>query len=161
LQTPALLSNSSLASTAPHHFDASQLPSNLPPLPMSMSSHAYTSSSNVNTPPATVNPSAVSPKKQMLSRTSSGNSHNQDPTRSLTPIDETEASQYRFTDKKPPYSYASLIAQAIQSVEGGKMTLSTIYQFVNKNYPYYKLSATGWQVKKFTLLFFYSLFLMS
>ncbi|KAI9591064.1 fork head domain-containing protein, partial [Syncephalis fuscata] len=46
---------------------------------------------------------------------------------------------------KPPYSYASLIAQAINSTSDRKCTLAEIYNYISENHPYYKLSHTGWQ----------------
>ncbi|QSL65409.1 hypothetical protein MERGE_002719 [Pneumocystis wakefieldiae] len=48
-------------------------------------------------------------------------------------------------DIKPPYSYATMIAQAIMSTEEGKLTLSGIYSWISSNYAYYRFSKTGWQ----------------
>ncbi|KAI9301930.1 interleukin enhancer-binding factor 1 bound To Dna, partial [Cunninghamella echinulata] len=48
-------------------------------------------------------------------------------------------------DVKPPYSYASLIAQAISSCTEKKMTLSGIYAFITTNFPYYQMTQNGWQ----------------
>jgi len=47
--------------------------------------------------------------------------------------------------QKPPYSYAELIAQAIISVPSYKLPLNKIYEWISTNYPFYKLSETGWQ----------------
>jgi hypothetical protein len=47
--------------------------------------------------------------------------------------------------QKPPYSYAELIAQAIKSVPSYKLPLNKIYEWISTNYPFYKLSETGWQ----------------
>eukprot|EP00118_Oscarella_pearsei_P026867 m.310526 g.310526 ORF g.310526 m.310526 type:complete len:251 (+) comp52287_c0_seq1:115-867(+) len=46
---------------------------------------------------------------------------------------------------RPPYSYSSLIALAIQSSDGKKMTLSGIYNFIMEKFPYYKKCKSGWQ----------------
>lgn len=46
---------------------------------------------------------------------------------------------------KPPYSYATLISQAIFSSEEEKMSLSNIYQYIMRNYAFYRHSNTGWQ----------------
>ncbi|KAJ1674226.1 hypothetical protein EV182_003707 [Spiromyces aspiralis] len=51
----------------------------------------------------------------------------------------------RSTHTKPPFSYASLIAQAINSTEAKKITLNGIYQYIMEHYPYYKHAQNGWQ----------------
>lgn len=48
-------------------------------------------------------------------------------------------------DIKPPFSYATLIAQAILSSPEGKMTLSNIYQWIMDHYSFYRYASTGWQ----------------
>lgn len=48
-------------------------------------------------------------------------------------------------DIKPPYSYATMIAQAIMSTEEEKLTLSGIYSWISSNYAYYRFSKSGWQ----------------
>lgn len=47
---------------------------------------------------------------------------------------------------KPPYSYAQLIVQAITSHADRQLTLSGIYAYISKHYPYYRASDKGWQV---------------
>ncbi len=49
-------------------------------------------------------------------------------------------------EDKPPYSYAQLIVQAITSAADRQLTLNGIYQFIMKNYPYYRIGDKGWQV---------------
>ncbi|PIA14315.1 fork head transcription factor, partial [Coemansia reversa NRRL 1564] len=46
---------------------------------------------------------------------------------------------------KPTFSYASLIAQAINSTDDEKITLNGIYTYIMSNYPYYKHAQSGWQ----------------
>jgi hypothetical protein len=46
---------------------------------------------------------------------------------------------------KPPYSYASLIAQAILASRFKKLTLGEIYQWIMNTYPYYQSENSGWQ----------------
>ncbi|GAA5877190.1 hypothetical protein JCM16303_006195 [Sporobolomyces ruberrimus] len=48
-------------------------------------------------------------------------------------------------DKKPTWSYAALIGQAIFSAEDNKMSLADIYTFIMRYYPYYKKQDAGWQ----------------
>ncbi|CCE62459.1 hypothetical protein TPHA_0C03060 [Tetrapisispora phaffii CBS 4417] len=46
---------------------------------------------------------------------------------------------------KPPYSYATMIAQGILSTPEGVISLSDIYKYISDNYAYYRFSKTGWQ----------------
>uniref|UniRef100_UPI00358E73CD forkhead box protein K2-like n=1 Tax=Myxine glutinosa TaxID=7769 RepID=UPI00358E73CD len=48
-------------------------------------------------------------------------------------------------DAKPPFSYAQLIVQAITSAPSKQLTLSGIYNYISKHYPYYRASDKGWQ----------------
>ncbi|RUO96215.1 fork head domain-containing protein [Jimgerdemannia flammicorona] len=64
----------------------------------------------------------------------------------LTPTAESfDTSQYANKDTKPPFSYASLIAQAINSTPTKKMTLNGIYNYITTHYPYYQMAQNGWQ----------------
>ncbi|KAI9304872.1 fork head domain-containing protein [Cunninghamella echinulata] len=48
--------------------------------------------------------------------------------------------------RRPPHSYASLIAQAILTSQDQKMTLREIYEWVQTRYPHlYEANETGWQ----------------
>ncbi|ORX43687.1 hypothetical protein DM01DRAFT_1378681 [Hesseltinella vesiculosa] len=48
--------------------------------------------------------------------------------------------------RRPPHSYASMIAQAILTSKEQKMTLREIYMWVQVNYPsFYESNKTGWQ----------------
>lgn len=50
-------------------------------------------------------------------------------------------------EQKPPFSYAQLIVQAITSAPDRQLTLSGIYAYITKNYPYYRSIEKGWQVR--------------
>ncbi|GAA5984054.1 hypothetical protein JCM10908_006028 [Rhodotorula pacifica] len=46
---------------------------------------------------------------------------------------------------KPPYTYASLIAQAINGSDSKKMSLHEIYDWVKDKWPFFSLNQSGWQ----------------
>lgn len=51
----------------------------------------------------------------------------------------------RYDVAKPPFSYASLIAQALLACEDRKLTLNQIYMWIMEKYPYYHSENSGWQ----------------
>jgi forkhead protein FKH len=59
---------------------------------------------------------------------------------------EIDYSRDSAKDLKPPFSYATMIAQAIFSTEEEKMTLANIYSFIADKYAFYRHSNSGWQV---------------
>ena len=64
----------------------------------------------------------------------------------MASTEEIDYSSDSAKDLKPPYSYATLIAQAIFSTEEEKLTLSSIYNFIMDKYAFYRHSQSGWQV---------------
>lgn len=59
----------------------------------------------------------------------------------------------RFGKSKPPYSYANLIAFAINSTAKNKMTLSEIYQWISESFPYYNETSNGWKVNVYIFIY--------
>lgn len=64
---------------------------------------------------------------------------------SVVVSDAYGASGSNKDDSKPPYSYAQLIVQAIASATDKQLTLSGIYSYITKHYPYYRTADKGWQ----------------
>lgn len=64
----------------------------------------------------------------------------------LESTEEIDYSQESAKDLKPPYSYATMIGQAILASEEEKLTLSAIYQWIMDKYAFYRRSQSGWQV---------------
>ena len=60
---------------------------------------------------------------------------------------EIDYSKDAARDLKPPFSYATMIAQAIFSSEEEKLTLSNIYAFIADKFAFYRHSNSGWQVR--------------
>lgn len=58
---------------------------------------------------------------------------------------DQDLSKEESKDIKPPYSYATMITQAILSNDDGVMSLSEIYDWISSHYAYYKYLKTGWQ----------------
>lgn len=57
------------------------------------------------------------------------------------------AEQYKKNgDKKPPFSYSTLICMAMKA-KGNKVTLSSIYGWIKENFLYYRNADPSWKVK--------------
>ena len=58
---------------------------------------------------------------------------------------DNDLSKDESRDIKPPYSYATMITQAILSNTEGVLSLSEIYDWISSHYAYYRFSKSGWQ----------------
>jgi hypothetical protein len=58
---------------------------------------------------------------------------------------ENDLSMDESRDIKPPYSYATMITQAILSNPDGVLSLSEIYDWIAQHYAFYRFSKSGWQ----------------
>ncbi|PVU86679.1 hypothetical protein BB559_006435 [Furculomyces boomerangus] len=126
--------NTSISNTSPTRHKtleyAPNTPSSPTQTPTSAQTYRRTSTSDKHLP--TILPSSDSPTKQK----SRNSSDIPGLSKSLKKLETAE---------KPPYSYASLIAQAIISSQDQKLTLNGIYSFIMKSYSYYRKSNTSWQ----------------
>ncbi|ODV96015.1 hypothetical protein PACTADRAFT_75202 [Pachysolen tannophilus NRRL Y-2460] len=76
------------------------------------------------------------------SQLNDGNTHSSSPG---SKIGEQDLSKDESKDIKPPFSYATMITQAILSNSEGILSLSEIYDWIASHYAYYRHSKTGWQ----------------
>ncbi len=60
---------------------------------------------------------------------------------------------YRNHDVRPPYTYASLIRQAIMEAKDRQLTLNEIYAWFQDTFAYFRRNAATWKVRQIYALF--------
>ncbi|OWB65453.1 hypothetical protein B5S30_g778 [[Candida] boidinii] len=73
------------------------------------------------------------------------NSNGQNNKNLINDDDDQDLSKDEAKDLKPPYSYATMITQAILSNPQGVLSLADIYDWISSHYAYYRHSKQGWQ----------------
>uniref|UniRef100_A0A336MAJ5 CSON001005 protein n=1 Tax=Culicoides sonorensis TaxID=179676 RepID=A0A336MAJ5_CULSO len=72
--------------------------------------------------------------------------HGHNPNHSYQTESQVPSTSSNNEHEKPPYSYAQLIVQSISASPDKQLTLSGIYSYISKHYPYYRTGANkGWQ----------------
>ncbi|KAI9679829.1 MAG: transcription factor [Caeruleum heppii] len=137
-----------------HYGSSHAHPESLPHLPRSSSSQILPASVQYGPPgPVPLAPAPPDYKRQstpVLARVPESDTRpKQSPiyNRGLL-LESTEDIDYSHDsakDLKPPFSYATMIGQAILSSEEEKLTLNNIYTWIMDKYAFYRHSQSGWQ----------------
>ena len=113
---------------------------------MQIGEHPLPSSSSSSSSSTTTTITATLPNQQSLPTSSLPITLSREP--NISP--KTEANEIDISATavhlKPPYSYVTLIRQAILSGTMQKMTLNEIYQWIVESYPYFRTAPPKWKV---------------
>lgn len=71
--------------------------------------------------------------------------HEGDPKKNNDPSSDQDYSKDDAKDLKPPFSYATMITQAILSNPQGILSLSEIYDYISSHFAFYRHTKQGWQ----------------
>ncbi|XP_053281332.1 forkhead box protein P1-B isoform X1 [Pleuronectes platessa] len=119
-------------------FSQATLPKGLPPMSLSQSATAP------STPltPLSESPSVLTPNS-MFTGTPVRRRYSRSVSQGNDIIDNKEF--YLSTEVRPPFTYASLIRQAIYESPRNQLTLNEIYNWFTRNFAYFRRNAATWK----------------